>query len=291
MYFAALALIVVAVIPSKHFTVLLTIYEKLKLKFILYIPLFCGKTFKQKLFYYEEKIFVGEIVRLNPDDRYKFYPQILMILQEQTLKKGIHFKKNFQSFKKNFLRDLEHEEEIFQILKNGVFQFVMISLATWVFIFFSSRLIDFSQSSFIYILVFCLQLLGFALFIFLSFKMRTLKFKRIDDDVFKVILFTSLLECGTPLNIALNESDIYQLKSLNELLEYIKKFIERGRKTGIFQVEDIEEIRHSFWYQYKEKIIQFKKSLAFLKFLILTFIFLPAYFLYLTSIFQFFMEH
>ncbi len=291
MYFAAIAFILLALIPHKHFAIFLAIYDKALKKLIFYLPLISGNQFKKNLFSYEEKIYLGEVVRLNPDDKYKFYPEILMMLQEQTLKKGVQLKKNFLSFKKSFLRDLESEKQIFQILQGGVFQFLMISFATWIFIFFSGHLIDYQVSFKIIFIILLLQSLGFCLFFLISFKIRKHKFQNLEKDVFKIILFTSLLECGTPLNLALAESQVLQIKNLDELLEFIKKFIERGRKTGEFNLDDIEEIRHSFWYHYNEKITIFKKNLEFLKFLILTFLFLPAYFVYLTSIFQFFVEH
>ncbi len=77
---------------------------------------------------------------------------------------------------------------------------------------------------------------------------------------------------------------------LNSFALRTKKLIDRMKETGLSPKEEAQEILDGLWHFQGEMFEKFTKKVQLLKFCILAFFFLPAYFLYLVSIFQFFME-
>ncbi|MDO9183669.1 MAG: hypothetical protein Q7U04_14745, partial [Bacteriovorax sp.] len=118
------------------------------------------------------------------------------------------------------------------------------------------------------------------------------KFSKAIEELY---LFSTLLEIGLPLNDILLRSGILQgnlvsFKIFENLSERLKKLISRLKETGLSPRDETQEIIREIWHLQEENFHKFTKIVQVLKFSVLVFFFLPAYFLFLYSIFQFFME-
>ena len=70
----------------------------------------------------------------------------------------------------------------------------------------------------------------------------------------------------------------------------MKKLISRLKETGLSPRDEAREIIFEIWHLQEENFAKFTRIVQVLKFTTLVFFFLPAYFLYLYSIFKFFMD-
>jgi hypothetical protein len=103
------------------------------------------------------------------------------------------------------------------------------------------------------------------------------------------------MDIGLNLNEILLRSGILQgnlvsFKIFENLSDRVKKLIARLKETGLSPKDETQEIIREIWHLQETNFRKFTKKVQVLKFVILAFFFLPAYFLYLYSIFQFFMD-
>jgi hypothetical protein len=111
----------------------------------------------------------------------------------------------------------------------------------------------------------------------------------------ELYLFSALYEVGVPLNDALDKShllngDFVTVPKFSAFGERVLKLIDRLRQTGTPLGSELSELKAELWHFQEQEFTKFTKLLQMAKFFILSFFYLPAYFLYLASIFKFFME-
>ena len=140
-----------------------------------------------------------------------------------------------------------------------------------------------------------LQVLGMAAFYQLVVVLKDKTFKKFYMAIQELYLFSAFLDVGLPLNEVLDNSKLMQgslleNKFFSALGTRTKKLIERLKETGLSPKEELQEIIEGLWHLQDEQFLKFTNKVQILKFSALAFFFLPAYFLYLASIFQFFME-
>lgn len=120
-------------------------------------------------------------------------------------------------------------------------------------------------------------------------------FKPFSNAIKELYLFSSLLAVGLPINEVLKSSGIMDgsfatHKTFKNHDSRFKKLVSRMKETGLSPIEETQEIIREIWHLQEVYFLKFTKMVQILKFVILAFFFLPAYFLYLYSIFKFFME-
>lgn len=243
----------------------------------------------------ESRIALG--LKILPEKilRYKFYTELLEMLFESYRRLGTPVRKYLPEIRKAVTRDLQFERRILNEILGALMQFLVIAFATWGFVFLSSMLVEMKLTKSILSLMLFLQIAGVALFFHLMNVLKKRTFAAMKDSLTELYLFTTLMNTGLPLNEVLKRSRILEgalmaSKALEPFAGRTKKLIERLKKTGLSPNEEAQEILDGVWQFQNENFEKFTKKVQLLKFCILAFFFLPAYFLYLTSIFQFFME-
>ena len=86
------------------------------------------------------------------------------------------------------------------------------------------------------------------------------------------------------------EGDLMIHKLFLPCASRIMNLVNRWKANGISPKTEVAEIIQELWHIKEVNFERFLKHLDILKFIVLAFFFLPAYFFYLYSIFQFFME-
>lgn len=243
----------------------------------------------------ESRIVLGQKVLPEQLLRYKFYTDLLEQLFEIYRSLGAPVRKILPELRRAITRDLQFERKIFSETAGALMQFLVIALTTWGFVFLSSYLVEIPPSKTILGFMMILEVLGVIVFFHLMKFLRKNTFAAMSAALTELYLFTSLMNAGLSLNDVLKRSGLMEGTLMNSAkLETFatrtKKLIERMKANGLSPMEEAQEILDGLWHFQDENFIKFTKKVQLLKFCILAFFFLPAYFLYLASIFQFFME-
>ncbi len=243
----------------------------------------------------EGRITQGIKILPNHLARYKFYTELLEQLFESQRKLGIGIKKFIPEIRLAIIRDLRFEKKIFDECVGAFLQFVVISATTWSFVFLSSMLVNIPLNKLILLFMLLLQVLGVLVFFQLLRLLKKKTFTKFSEAIKELYLFHSLVEVGLPLNEILARSRLLNGSLMNHklfkpLASRVKNLIDRLKETGLSPKDEAQEIIQGLWHLQDENFTKFTKKVQALKFSILAFFFLPAYFMYLYSIFQFFME-
>jgi hypothetical protein len=111
----------------------------------------------------------------------------------------------------------------------------------------------------------------------------------------RLYMFIGLVEIGTSVGDVLSESKIlegklFSKRRFSQVGIRIQTLIKRWQINGLSPKIESSEIVKEIWHLKEENFTLFLKQVEILKFIVLAFFFLPAYFLYLYSIFQYFLE-
>jgi hypothetical protein len=225
---------------------------------------------------------------------YKFYSKLIFHLLELMRTDGIKIKKYLIQLKSALVIDLQFEEKIQGEISNGIFQFLMIMAATWVFVFLSQYLISIKIDHLVYFTMLFSQIFGMVFFVKMSHFLFNKDFSMFDEVFKEIYTFLALIEVGRPLNYAINESNVtignFAKKFFfHEFFEHFLFSLENLKKMGTSPRLDCELIIERIFNLQEQQFVKFHRKMNFIKFLHLAFIFLPSYFYYLHSIFKFFM--
>ncbi len=243
----------------------------------------------------ESKITLGIKILPNTLTKYKFYTDLLEQLFESHRKMGIAIKKFIPEIRRAVTNDLKFERKIFDECLGGVLQFIVIAATTWSFVFLANALINIPTQKSIFLLMFGMQIAGILVFFQTLNWLKKKMFFPFAHALKELYLFNTLMEVGVPLNEVLTRSQILEGGLVKEAqfsneATRMKKLIERLKETGLSPREEALELIGQVWHLQEENFQKFTKKVQVLKFGILAFFFLPAYFLFMVSIFKFFME-
>ena len=243
----------------------------------------------------EAKLAMGLKTTADSIPRFKFYTGLLFDLLEFHQKRGISLKHILPELRLNLTKDLQFEAKLQSGTLGGNLQFFVITLTTWGFIFFSSTMVDLPLDASNLLIILFVQFTGVLVFNLVLIKLKKHTFHKFSQAIERLYLFVSLVEIGMPVSQTLAESkvlegDLMQNKHFSPCASRLMTLVTRWKENGISPKVEACEIIRELWHSKDVSFERFLKHLEALKFIILAFFFLPAYFFYLYSIFQFFME-
>lgn len=243
----------------------------------------------------EAKLSMGQKTTSTEIPRYKFYTTFLSELLQVHQKRGVSLKGILPELRTNLIKDLQFEKKLKSNILGGNLQFLAITITTWSFIFFSSQMADLPLRPINLLVIFLLQFFGVIVFNAFLTKIKRMVFAKFDQSIERLYLFVSMIEIGLPVSIILSESkvlegDIMKHANFTPCAQRLTSLIKRWSENGISPKIEAQEIIRELWHLKEVSFERFLKHLDLLKFVVLAFFFLPAYFFYLYSIFQFFME-
>lgn len=243
----------------------------------------------------EAKLGMGLKTTSDTIPRYKFYTSLLFQLLEVHQKRGISLKHIIPELRLNLTKDLQFETKLQSNLLGGNLQFFVITMTTWCFIFFSSAMADLPLKISVLIIILMIQIAGILIFNLALRKLKNSTFDKFSEAIERLYLFVSLVEIGIPVSQTLVESRVLEggfmkNKLFSPCASRLVTLVNRWKENGISPKVEAGEIIRELWHLKEVSFERFLKHLDALKFIILAFFFLPAYFFYLYSIFQFFME-
>lgn len=243
----------------------------------------------------EAKLSMGLKTTTISIPRYKFYTSLLFDLLEVHQKRGISLKAILPELRLNLTKDLHFESKLQSHLLGGNLQFFVITMTTWCFIFFSSAMADLPLKISDLMIILVVQIFGILIFNLALKKLKIHTFHKFSKAIERLYLFVSLVEIGIPVSQTLAESkvlegDLMKNKLFSPCASRLTALVTRWKENGISPKTEASEIIRELWHLKEVSFERFLKHLDTLKFIVLAFFFLPAYFFYLYSIFQFFME-
>lgn len=226
---------------------------------------------------------------------YKYFSPLLERLVILTKQHGLPLYRYLPEIKKGLLTDVQIEKKILKEMQDGLFQFLMMSLMTWIFIFFAQAMIQKSPPMAILGIIFVGQLIGPIVFYLTGQYLKRKSFFCYQLLFGEVYVFRSLFEVGLPLSVVLKESQVMrgvfsQNKKFRSDYEHFQFLIDEIKKQGHLPEAELAQMLQRLWDKYEEALTVFRTRLAFIKFLHLALIYLPLYFLYLVSLFKIFVE-
>ena len=243
----------------------------------------------------EARISLGQKKLAVELPRFKFYTTLIFDLLEVHRKLGVSLKQILPEMRINLMKELRFERKLLSQAFGGNLQFSVVTLTTWCFVFLSSQLAELPLNFSILLLIGCIQFLAFLVFNFSFLKLRNHSLHKFSQALEELYLFNGMVEVGRPLNHVLSESGIlygqlFKHKQFLAFSERLHNLVNRWKESGLSPRIEVQEIIQEVWHEKERQYERFLKHLDLLKFCVLAFFFLPAYFFYLYSIFQFFME-
>lgn len=225
---------------------------------------------------------------------YKFYAKLLHELLDVHRRLGISLRLILPELRSNLVIDLQFEKKIKGLILGGNLQFFVIAMTTWIFIFFSSSLADLPLNPWDLILILIIQVIAVFVFNFLIKRFQRNIFSKFNNVIEGLYLFSSMVEVGLPNARVLSESrilegDLVRYGEFEFCAERMKEHIGRWRENGVSPKVGVSEVIKEVWHLQEMGFSKFIKAVDLIKFSVLAFFFLPAYFYYLYSIFQFFL--
>jgi hypothetical protein len=269
----------------------LPIKKKYK-KFKFHLPML-GEIYRAKALL--NGFFIHQQVVATDLPEYKYYTSLIIQLMHFHRTMGVGIKKVLPELRVNLIKDLQFEQRFFSEISASMAQFVIVTFVTWAFIFFSSSILDLPIKWSFAIFILVLQLSGAILFMVFLKSIKRKIFLPFYFAISELYIFSMLYEIGVPLNDALDKSklltgSLVKTPKLSGFADRILKLIDRLRQSGVTLGIELGEIKDEIWHFQEQEFIKFTKILQVAKFFTLSFFYLPAYFIYLASIFKFFME-
>ncbi len=226
---------------------------------------------------------------------YGFYSELIDSLLEKYRQLGLPLRDILRELKINLSKEIQFEMKCKAIAKNSYFQFVMMVLVTWGFILFTNSMIELSLDLSHYFVILFLQITGAFFFLKISKKLKTKHFKNFDSLIKKMYSFLTFIEVNSSQSKAIAESEILQLGQLVDerflpCAYRLEEAIKKWKDLGLSPKTETQAVILEVWNLKEQTFQVFIRHYEGLKFSILAFFFLPAYFYYLYAIFQFFME-
>jgi hypothetical protein len=227
--------------------------------------------------------------------QYKFYTELVLKLLHFQRELGAPISLQLKEIKKVMLSDYQKERVLVKLKYRSWFQFFMISLITWILIFFAMNALEISLNTKTLVIVSLMQISGILIFSYI-FKLWKLKaFKQI-DLYFKVLYsMRALIDAGMSINKVESESNISNLfestkTSYQDINSQLLVSLESWKRDGTPIKGILDELISELWFRYDQKIEDFTKGLEVLKFTCLAIFYLGSYFVVISSLFSFFLQ-
>jgi hypothetical protein len=261
-----------------------------------------ARLFERYLVDLESRFIIGQFEGLRSvknstlqSPEYGFYTELVDKLLEKYRQMGLPLKEILRELKINLSLEIQFELKCESIAKNSYFQFLMMGVVTWGFVLFTNMMIELRLKIQDYLIILLLQICGAFIFVKFSKKLNQKHFKNFDDFIKKMYIFLTYLEVNASQSKAIIESEVLHLGELKDerflpCAYRLEEAITKWKDLGLSPKGESKAILLEIWNLKEQTFHVFIRQFESLKFCVLAFFFLPAYFYYLYAIFQFFME-
>ena len=191
--------------------------------------------------------------------------------------------------KTSLCSDIKWEKKLLQEYKDGLLQFILTAIVTWIFSGFATWILDMEFSIFGNFFIVLIQVIGIILFHYIIKFYENKYFSTLFSLNIKLIKFEALLRTRLSNQEILEESQINQIefqegikqinKDLLPIVNSIAHMVSRWRRHGESIELEVIDIRSDLFFKFEQGFGLFIEAVKFLKFLTLCLFFLAPYFL------------
>lgn len=221
--------------------------------------------------------------------RYSFYTDIIEALIRNSLKHGAPIKKYMAPLRGSILKSALFDKRINSLVVSSVLQMVCCAFFVWLFQMVCKLWFNIKLSPTLNIVMWGYQILGLIAFILIGIKI----YKKIIYPLYELLKTTytihSLSQSTMGITQVLENSGLKTITEGTRYKAYVRELnsiINSRLKKGLSPVELLEGLLSNLWLELEISLDQFQKQLTLLKFSVLCFVFLPAYFSGVYSIFE-----
>ncbi len=226
---------------------------------------------------------------------YKDFDDLLIFLLDAARKYGGNLKKILRPIRESLLSDLKWEKKLLREYKEGLFQFILTGVITWVFAYFSSWILEVKISIFIISLILGFQFLGLIIFHFSIIYFEKKIFSLLFSMNHKLIRFESLLNAHLSVQEILEKSEISHMDQelmnveMASLWGVVLRLVRKWKNYGECIIMEVIEVRSEISFKFEQKFETFLDKVKLLKFLVLVIFFLTPYFIMVGGILESFL--
>lgn len=232
----------------------------------------------------------SQIVSFNPMNNkiefcaYKFYDNLLFRVISSSKSLGTPIIPIFAKIKKAILSDIKVEKEIVKLKINSQMMFIGAGVLTWLFSFFSMKMLNLSLPFFEMGLLFIWQILGFITFPWVLNIFIKLKLKNYKELIEKIYIFDLSLMAQMPMLEVLKQANFssLKLKESHRLYFYLQRLlnlVELRQRSGQQINSDIELLIEDIWSTYQMDCEALKTQVSIIKFVWMSLFYLSTYLL------------
>jgi hypothetical protein len=211
---------------------------------------------------------------------YKFYTQIVSELLKLRKRYGTDVREAFRELKKASQNDYKENCNIQNEISGFYFQYVFVSIFTWVFILNFESTLELETSLFKTLGLLVWQIFGAMASWRIIVILRRSSFGLFSSYFKSLYILKSLLLSSRPVSEALDKAKFLEIEASSKLSfvqGVIETILNNIKQYGIFHQSDIDGVILDLWGLYENEIHKFKKRLIGIKLFFIGFFIFPGF--------------
>jgi hypothetical protein len=223
----------------------------------------------------------------NALPQYSFYTELVEELLRLKKSYGIAIGDQLRDLRLQILKNINFDKRISQLINGGIIQMIIISLFIQSFKLISEYWLGFTIDSTLSLIILLLQISAPIIFGLLGLYSYTLGFSKLFELIGAAQKLALSSRSSIPISRVIRELELVHMKLPQGLRIYknqLEEIIQLKLQKGVNPYQDLKAMLQDLWMEYDLQIEQFQKKLAAVRFMIMTLIYLPSYFLLITSL-------
>ncbi len=221
--------------------------------------------------------------------KYKFYSELMERLLGLSRRYGASTSKLLKELRFGIAKDLRFEKKIRKIIFEGIYQFFLISLVTWMFIWQTKKWVDSFENTQVEFIIGLMQVVGVIVYLVLVFIQKSNQFSIFNSYLGSVLTWRSLVRVGLGIQEIIQVAQIESnLKVKKSKFKFINNQMERSislwKSHGKSPENELIKITDDLWFIHESILEIFCKRVEFIKFIVLAIFYLGAYLVFIFSL-------
>lgn len=211
---------------------------------------------------------------------YKFYSDITFTLVKLRKEHGVNVRPACMELRKAAQRDFKEDKRIKEEFMGLVFQYVLIAIFTWFFLWQVQLTLSTSFATSTLWAIGLWQILGLAIGAIAFIGLRLYLFNDLSRFFYSAYVFRSLILASRPLSEVITHSRINELKPKKQLSYIYKRFftlVKQLKIKGILPTEEFSNMVQELWDFYDDQLLLLKKYTIGLKLFLMLFFVFPSF--------------
>jgi hypothetical protein len=211
---------------------------------------------------------------------YKFFSQLIEQLVKARKTYGCEIENIILEIRKYLRIDIKETKKIKESIFGGAFQYIVISIFTWGFIYGTYKIVYIEISLQDKLVLLAFQLLGLLLYFALAHFIKCKSFRVLNCYFFAIYNFRSLFSISRPISeiiTAVKIDELPESKDLKHIKQRMFLLITELKERGRLNTEDLNQLIYETWDCFEIKLERFERFILILKLLSMALFVLPSF--------------